>query len=223
MLERTHICFDLDGTLINSVPLMKDSWENVSTTLNLKIGWDAYKKNIGLHFSEICENLGLKDVEDKVSDLYFGYNKANIDRIELCPNVKEALALIEARNISWSIITSKPRQTTTGILERFNFNPDALVCSDDVSKGKPNPEAAQVLKSRLEVADDTDFIYVGDTVSDFIFAINSGFHFIRFDPPSPYGGPAGSGDDLDAFRHVLNPCRAFSDMQELVSEIIGGA
>ena len=44
MFEGKHICFDLDGTLINRVPLMKDSWENVSTTLNLKIGWDAYKR-----------------------------------------------------------------------------------------------------------------------------------------------------------------------------------
>ena len=40
MTDNIHISFDLDGTLINSIPLMKLSWENVSSQLNLGIGWE---------------------------------------------------------------------------------------------------------------------------------------------------------------------------------------
>ena len=58
-----HISFDLDGTLINSIPLMKLSWENVNKKLNLGIGWENYKKNIGLPFSKICKNLSIEKLE----------------------------------------------------------------------------------------------------------------------------------------------------------------
>ena len=68
MINNIHISFDLDGTMIDSIPLMKLSWENVNEKLNLGIGWDAYRKNIGLPFSQICKNLGVEGLEQEVCD-----------------------------------------------------------------------------------------------------------------------------------------------------------
>ena len=75
MIDNIHISFDLDGTLIDSKPLMKLSWDNVNTKLNLGIGWEMYRKNIGLPFSQICKNLSLEGVESEVYDLYFRFNQ----------------------------------------------------------------------------------------------------------------------------------------------------
>ena len=41
---KKHIIFDLDGTLINSFPIMAEAWKIVSNTFNLNISFNEYKK-----------------------------------------------------------------------------------------------------------------------------------------------------------------------------------
>ena len=91
MTDNIHISFDLDGTMINSLPLMKLSWENVSSRLNLGIGFEEYRKNIGLSFSQICKNLSLERLELEAYDLYFKFNQENIDKIKPINGLKECI------------------------------------------------------------------------------------------------------------------------------------
>ncbi len=179
MTDNIHISFDLDGTLIDSIPLMKLSWENVNTKLNLGTGWDVYRKNIGLPFSQICKNLSLEGVESEAYDLYFKFNQDNVDKIKPMDGLKECIEWMDMRNVGWSIITSKPKITTDTILELLDLNPKVLITADDVENGKPCIDSSQLLTSQLN--DKINKIYyVGDTTIDHLFAINSGFEFIEF-------------------------------------------
>lgn len=177
--KNIHISFDLDGTLIDSIPLMKLSWENVNSKLNLGVGWESYRKNIGLPFSQICKNLGIEELEGEVQELYFGFNQKNIDKIKPMGGLSECIDWIKENGISWSIITSKPTITTTPILKLFSLAPDVLITADDVEYGKPKIDSAQLLSSKLSGNFDKIY-YIGDTTIDHLFAINSGFEFIEF-------------------------------------------
>ena len=126
MKDNIHLSFDLDGTLINSIPLMKLSWENVSAKLNLGIGWEVYRKNIGLPFSQICKNLSLEGIESEVYDLYFRFNQNNVDKIKPMDGLKDLTKWMDMSNVDWSIITSKPKITTNAILELLDLNPKFL-------------------------------------------------------------------------------------------------
>jgi phosphoglycolate phosphatase-like HAD superfamily hydrolase len=179
MTDNIHISFDLDGTLIDSIPLMKLSWENVSTKLNLGIGWEVYRKNIGLPFSQICKNLSLEGVESEVYDLYFKFNQDNVDKIKPMDGMKEFTEWMDMSNVDWSIITSKPKITTNVILELLDLNPKFLITADDVENGKPCIDGSELLTSQLNNKIDLVY-YVGDTTIDHLFAINSGFKFIEF-------------------------------------------
>lgn len=174
-----HISFDLDGTLIDSIPLMKASWENVCSTLGLKIGWSVYRNNIGLPFDRICENLDILSIKDEVRELYFEFNKRNVDMIKPMQGLEECLRWLDVNKVEWSIITSKPKYTTTDILNRFQLTPKVLVTADDTLTGKPTTAPAQLLKSNLD-SSDRNFFYVGDTLIDHLFAINSDFQFVEF-------------------------------------------
>jgi len=187
MINNIHISFDLDGTMIDSIPLMKLSWKNVNEKLNLGIGWDAYKKNVGLPFLQICKNLGLEKIEQEVYDIYFGFNLENTDKIKPMRGLSECIQWIEKNDISWSIVTSKPEMTTIKILELFDLKPDVLITADEVEKGKPHIDSAQLLISQLNDKFDKIY-YVGDTTVDHLFSINSGFEFIEFNslPKSKY-------------------------------------
>ena len=41
---KKHIIFDLDGTLINSLPIMEKAWKVVTNTFNLNISFYEYQK-----------------------------------------------------------------------------------------------------------------------------------------------------------------------------------
>jgi phosphoglycolate phosphatase-like HAD superfamily hydrolase len=179
MTDNIHISFDLDGTMINSLPLMKLSWENVNSRLNLGIGFEEYRKNIGLSFSQICKNLSLERLELEAYDLYFKFNQENIDKIKPINGLKECIEWMSVSNIDWSIITSKPKITTMPILKLFDLNPKVLITADDVENGKPYIDSSQLLTSQL--SDNINKIYyIGDTTIDHLFAVNSGFEFIEF-------------------------------------------
>lgn len=179
MKEITHISFDLDGTLIDSIPLMKKSWENVSKKMNIDIDWTEYKKNIGLPFDEICNNLKISDVSKEVKEIYFGFNKNNIELIKPMRGLKECVAWIERNNIEWSIITSKPSFTAYDVCNYFSLFPNYLITSDMLAQGKPSNFPSNHLKYLLK-NEYRKFYYVGDTLIDFIFAINSSFSYIEF-------------------------------------------
>jgi len=201
MTDNIHISFDLDGTMINSIPLMKLSWENVSSRLNLGIGWEEYRKNIGLSFSQICKNLSLEKLELEVYDLYFKYNQENMDKIKPINGLKECIEWMSISNIDWSIITSKPKITTMPILELFDLNPKVLITADDVEHGKPYIDSSQLLTSQL--SDKINKIYyVGDTNIDHLFAVNSGFEFIEF-------------NQLSEDKNILNKRPVISSLAEI--------
>ena len=174
-----HISFDLDGTLIDSIPLMKRSWENASKKLNIDIQWSEYKKNIGLPFDKICENLKIKDKSKELKEIYFNYNKDNLELIKPMRGLKQCIAWIEKNNIEWSIITSKPSITAYGVCNYFSLSPNYLITSDMLPRGKPSKCPSDHLKYLLK-NEYRKFYYVGDTLIDFIFAINSSFSYIEF-------------------------------------------
>ena len=201
MTDNIHISFDLDGTLINSIPLMKLSWENVSSQLNLGIGWEMYRKNIGLPFSQICKNLSIEKFEFEAYDLYFKFNQDNADKIRPIDGLKDCIDWVSLNNIDWSIITSKPKITTIPILELFDLNPKVIITSDDVKNGKPYIESSKLLTSQLS-GKINKIYYVGDTTIDHLFAINSGFEFIEF-------------NQLPGNKHILNNRAVISNLVDI--------
>jgi phosphoglycolate phosphatase-like HAD superfamily hydrolase len=205
MNSNVHISFDLDGTLIDSIPLMRESWENVNSKLGFGIGWEAYKKNIGLPFAQICKNLLIENMHHEIHELYFKFNQENIDKIKPMNGLQGCIDWLMLNNIDWSIITSKPKKTTIPILELFDLNPSVLITACDVETGKPNLESSQLLISQL--SDKINKIYyVGDTTIDHLFAINSGFDFIEFSESS-------ANPFILNFRHVISN---LTDIQNIV-------
>ena len=198
-----HFSFDLDGTLVDSIPLMEQSWQNVRSQLGVDVSWLEYKKNIGLSFSDICKNIGMADFEHEIQRVYFDFNLKNQHLICPMPGLdalKKKLLTVD----SWSIITSKPQRTALPVLEKFGLEPDILITPDVLARGKPHPEASEIIRQKFDCS---TFVYVGDTITDHLFAINSGFEFIRFLPPNGKMSP-----DSVAYKTIINPHKKVSDL-----------
>jgi phosphoglycolate phosphatase-like HAD superfamily hydrolase len=212
-VKKLHLSFDLDGTLINSIPLMKMSWENVNNILHLGIGWSKYKKNIGLPFDEICKNLNILELKEEVRKIYFAYNANNIDTIESMPGLSECLSWLQHSRTEWSIITSKPTSTALPILKKFSMFPNVLITSDDTRTGKPTLLPATRLLDLLG-GEERNFYYVGDTLTDHLFSVNASFKFIEFknDMDSENGLSLSSSNLIKNKRLIINTLSSIPDI-----------
>ena len=179
MLKVKHISFDLDGTLIDSFPVMKQAWSETMFELGLAVGFDNYKKYIGLPFKDILEKLNLIRMENEIKTLYFHNTKKRLKQINLINDANKILNWCKKAKISTSIITSKPRANAEIIISNNHLDVDWVVCGDDNKKGKPFPDPGlQILENFTINAD--QILYVGDMIFDLQFAQNLGAHFIHF-------------------------------------------
>lgn len=180
-----HVSFDLDGTLIDSFPVMKRAWDEATRALGVACGFEEYRKYVGLPFPRILAHLGLEHLQAELSDLYFARTRAAAGEIRAVDGAADLLASLREAGLGLSIVTSKPRRNAEDIVGRMGFAVDVLVCGDDLPRGKPDPMAARHVSDRCGVAADR-MLYVGDMIYDLLFALNSGMRFVLFAHDGPH-------------------------------------
>tara|TARA_B100000953_G_C17920262_1_gene390540 strand:- start:136 stop:771 length:636 start_codon:yes stop_codon:yes gene_type:complete len=179
MTSKLHISFDLDGTLIDSIDLMRQSWEYSAKKLHININFSEYKKYIGLPFRNIIENLNLIEDYQAIKEAYFYFSSKHLEQIELHPEAYKIIQYLEKSNVGWSIITSKPRDTAELILTHFKLQPNYMICPEDTKRGKPFHDPMLLLKDKIH-SDDATILYVGDVLSDLQFSVESGVGYIHY-------------------------------------------
>lgn len=204
MRRPRHISFDLDGTLIDSFPVMRAAWENVCQVFSLTIPFESYRLYIGVPFEVIMSKLGLTESCEDIKKVYFDYTHENANKITLFNGQRELFFRLRECGISISIITSKPRRNAEHLVEKFGIDVDILICGDDFSVGKPHPLPMMKLTQNLNT-DGSNILYVGDMLSDFQFAVNSDVGFIFFS----------GGEYSDISELVLNPKATATNLLEL--------
>ena len=204
MLKIKHISFDLDGTLINSIPAMQQAWSETMLELGLAVGFDQYKKYIGLPFSSIMKKLNLDKIEKKIETLYFQKTKKTANKINLNHGALDILEWCRSKSISTSIITSKPRENAENIILMNKLNVDLLICGNDYSVGKPYPENGLKVLKKFNL-NPYDMVYVGDMIYDLQFAQNFDAHFIHF-----------INDDENLLpKNLVNKIRSIKNLNEI--------
>jgi pyrophosphatase PpaX len=166
--------FDLDGTLIDSIRLILDSYHHTLTTHNLPARTDEeWLRGVGtplnVQFSQWRES---PEVLEAMIATYREYNLKHHDRmVTVYPGVIEAVREIKAAGIQTGLVTSKNRQGALRGLKLVGLEAlmDVLVCCDEVTNPKPHPEPVEKAVELLG-ANPATTVYVGDSIHD----MNSG-------------------------------------------------
>ena len=164
------LLFDLDGTLIDSVRLILDSYHHTLRVHGLPARSDAdWLRGVGtplrVQFREWDNGTGV--IEDMVAT-YRDYNLAHHDAmVRAYDGVGEMLRAVKAAGRKTALVTSKNRQ---GSLRGLNLTGltsyiDVLVCADDVVNPKPHPEPVLMALDQLG-ASATSAVFIGDSVHD---------------------------------------------------------
>lgn len=163
MKKNRLIIFDLDGVLIDSLKNMKFALSKTSKKLSLELDFEIYKKYLGLPFDEIMKKMKIQNKIKIIKKNYEYFSEQNLDTIKIKQNLIKELKKLKKEYIL-TVFTSKNKKRTLKILKRYRLF-DYIVTSDDVKKGKPNPEGVIKILSKFRINHE-NCLYIGDSTYD---------------------------------------------------------
>ena len=218
------VLFDLDGTLIDTaadfIRIIQDMCRDkqcdvVAADLIRTQVSEGARAMVKLVYPEL-------DVEDPV---FLAHRQRFLDvygddiavETDLFDGMYPLLEALESQNIPWGIVTNKPRWLSEALLKALNLTERCavLVCPEDVSKTKPDPEPMYLAAKRIQIQPE-DCIYVGDHPRD----IDAGRHAHMYTILAAYGYlPLQHKDDLTAWQAdcIVN---TVAELQQVIHQLV---
>ena len=168
------VIFDLDGTLIDTVELIRVSFRYATeAVLGEALPDEITMANVGQPLATQFNDMAPGDAGELLR-AYREFNRAHHDELARAyPGTIETLAELRRRGIPMGIVTSKGTESATRGIAHFGLAPfmSTVVTADDVKLHKPDPHPLCVAAHRLGV--DLEYcIYVGDSPHDVQAAIS---------------------------------------------------
>ncbi len=175
------VLFDLDGTLIDTVPdfikvmdsllaennLAPVSPESVHQTVS-----DGARALVMLGFGIGEDAAEFPAHHQRLLELY--YDQLANSESSLYPGMADLLGDLDDSDIKWGIVTNKPHLYSERLLQQLELLPrcKSLVCPDHVKARKPDPEPILLACSQLDCGTERT-VYIGDHVRDIQAAKNA--------------------------------------------------
>ncbi len=167
------VLFDLDGTLIDTAP-------EFTIVINRMLKADGKPELPASQIrSEVSNGAramiklawGISEDDPRFNQTRQAFLDEYLRTIgmhtELFDGLQTSLAWCEQQGIPWGIVTNKPRLYSEALLQNMNLASRCavLVCPDDVTNTKPDPEPILLACSQIKVAPN-QCLYVGDHLRD---------------------------------------------------------
>ena len=179
---RFRFClFDLDGTLIDSGPMIVASMKHAAkSVLGREIPEEVLTAAVGGQ-GLVAQMHSLDPARvDELVAAYRAHNEPLHDDLEAFWEVVEILPRLRAEGRRLGIVTAKRRATADLAFDRLvglEDNFDVVVTSEDTEHHKPHPEPILLALDRLGAAAD-EAVYVGDSPFDIRAAKAAGVHAV---------------------------------------------
>lgn len=176
------VLFDLDGTLVNSLPEIA---HGVNRALVLQghapLPQDRIASMIGRGVSVLADRVTRAAGPDSIDrdqlfqDIVSTWAETNGRETKLFPDARDVLARLRDRNLFVGLVTNKLRALTLQFLEDQSLSAlfDVIVAGDDCPNPKPAPDMIERALAELQVAPD-EAVMVGDSRNDALAARSAG-------------------------------------------------
>lgn len=173
-----HIVFDIDGTLIDTEFAVLHSLQDIlKDVLGQKFPLKDLEFTLGITGENALKQLKVTDIQ-KTLELWNEKLELYKDKVVVFEGIKDLLQTLTQREYQLGIVTSKTRNEYKVEVTPFELDKyfDIIICADDTSNHKPNPEP--LLKYlELSQVDLKEIIYIGDSVYDYECATSANIDF----------------------------------------------
>jgi pyrophosphatase PpaX len=174
------VLFDLDGTVVDSGPIILASMRH------------ATREVLGRDFgdAELMQAVGGPGLEaqmavfapERVAELvqvYRAHNEPLHDELEACIGMEDVLVRLHADGHRLGVVTAKRRSTVELAFARVPVAHlfETVVGGDETERHKPDPEPLLLAAERMR-ADPAETAYVGDSPFDIRAAKAAGMHAV---------------------------------------------
>jgi pyrophosphatase PpaX len=171
------VLFDLDGTLINTNPLITETFRQ---TLNHYMPERVFTDEdimefIGPTLDQTFSGL-IFEKKDEMTTYYRKINKELHDQmVEIYPTVEEGLKQLKENGIRLGIVSSKKNDMVLHGLQYFKLDHlfEIVIGNDDVINPKPHPEPIELAITKMNITKE-EVIFVGDNSHDIESGKNAG-------------------------------------------------
>lgn len=159
ILPAAAVLFDLDGTLIDSTPVVERAARRWAAEYGLDpeaFLADAHGRRTGDRVAEFLPAGQVRAAADRLDALELD----DVEGIVALPGVRDLLADLDG--LPWAVVTSMDRGLLGVRIPAAELAlPDIVVTAEDVRNGKPDPEGYLLAARRLGV-DPADCVVVED-------------------------------------------------------------
>lgn len=164
--------FDLDGTLVDSAPVVAGILNEMRHQLRAKdaLSLDCYRTWSSEGGAVLVGNaleISSEDAEQIVPEFRRRYFELSTPANSIYPGVIELLEALKARNIRLAICSNKPANLCKKVLNELNLDSyfDLVIGGDTLAKKKPDPLPLMHIINAMGI-NSSQILYVGDSSID---------------------------------------------------------
>ncbi len=163
------VLFDLDGTLIDSGPIILASMQHATrTVLGREIAYEELAATVG--GQGLVSQMHTLDPErvDELLEAYREHNDPLHETLEAFDEVLALLPRLKAEGRKLGVVTAKRHRTVALAFDRFpqlDESFDVVIAYEDTERHKPDPDPVLAGVQRLG-ADSSQAAYIGDSPFD---------------------------------------------------------
>jgi phosphonatase-like hydrolase len=177
------VVFDIAGTTVRDNGSVAEAFINAFHDFGFKVPREEVKKVMGFRKIEAValllgkfypEHKGDAVLIDRIHTLFIDKMIAfyrNDEQLAPFPHTLQVFSALKQQGIKVALNTGFTRSITDTILHRLRWDDrstliDKVICSDEVSHGRPYPDMIEVLIDDLDISSPAKVLKVGDTEVD---------------------------------------------------------
>ncbi len=195
-----YVVFDVDGTMVDTEEAVMYAYQSVIFQKHGRyFTGEELLKGYGVPTPQSLERYGFTDIESAMED-YYKYLVEGFKRCKAFDGINDLIDTLKTMNLPLAVVTSRCDyeiridSCLQGFIDRF----DAVICSDDTEKHKPDGQPLLKAMERLGASPE-ETIYIGDTLFDRQCAKNAGVRFAL----ALWG--SNNADNIDAEYYLKTP------------------
>ncbi len=197
IIKCNAVLFDMDGTLIDSTLACERLLHNWATRNNLPsdyvVTYSHGRRNLDV-VRDLTPHLAIEEEAKRLDEEELEYR----DGVLAVPGALELLSALPADR--WAVVTSASRSVAQMRFACAGLpQPRILICSDDVSRGKPDPEGYLLAAERLRIQPERCLV-IEDTPAGLEAGRNSGIPVLGI--TTTFGPDALNCDTIASFTGI---------------------